>query len=603
MDREAKLIPLDLNFFFYFPLIPKPLNISISNDCSMKNKEVAKLLYDIGELLEMEDVPFKPRAYKRAAMAIEAMPQPIEEIHKQGKLEDIPGVGEGIAKKISEFLETGKSSYYEKLKKKMPVDMESMGGISGLGPKTIKLLYSKLGIKTLNMLEHAAKTGKLRKLPHLGEKIEKNILESISYARKRKGRVLLGDALPEAEEILEELKRDSAIKKAEIGGSIRRRKETIGDVDILAVSSNAAKAMDRFTQLQEVEKVLAKGATKSSVRLHSGLQVDLRTVKKDSYGAALQYFTGSKEHNIALRELALSKGWTLNEYGLFTKKGHQQIAGKTEEEVYQKMGLKYIAPELREDNGEIEAAKTGKLPKLVLLKDIKGDLQMHTQWSDGKNTVQEMADEAKKLGHKFIAITDHAGNLKIANSLDAKRILQQKKEIEKVNKSSSIKIFFGLETNIKDDGTLDVSDSSLKEADIVLASIHSGMKQDMEKMTKRVLTALDNRYVSILAHPTGRLLNQRPGIQMDMEKVMEKAKERSIALEINAHPQRLDLNDAHIKMAVERKVKLSIGTDSHAKYQLANIRYGVFMARRGWAEASDIINTYPVKKLEKFMHR
>lgn len=569
----------------------------------MKNKEMAKLLYDIAEFLEMDDVPFKPMAYKRAAMTIEAMPQAIEELHKEGKLEEISGVGKGIAKKIAEFLETGHSSYYEKLKKKMPVDVEALGSIQGMGPKTIKKLYEKLKVTSLATLEKAAKSGRIRKIPHLGEKLEKNILESIVYARKRSGRITLGEALPEAEAILEHLGKDQNIKKAEIGGSIRRRKEAIGDVDILAISGNPEKTMDFFTSMQDVKKTLAKGSTKSSVVLQSGLQVDLRIIKKESYGAALQYFTGSKEHNIRLREMALSKGWTLSEYGLFAKKGKRQLAGRTEEDVYKKLGLKYIEPELREDSGEIEAARKGSLPALVALKDIKGDLQMHTGWSDGKSTIQEMVYAAKRLGHKFIAITDHGGNLKIAHSLDEKRMLQQKKEIEKANKKSHVKIFFGIEANIRDDGTLDISEKSLKEVDVVLASIHSGFKQDKEKMTMRVLKALDNRHVSILAHPTGRLLLQRQGFQMDMEKIMEKARERNIAMEINAHPQRLDLNDAHVRMAVERNVKLSIGTDSHSKEQLENIRYGVFMARRGWAEAKDIINTYPVKKLEKFFRR
>ena len=564
----------------------------------MNNQQIAQILYEIAEILEMQDVKFKPFAYRKAAQSIEALTRDIKEIYKEGKLRDIPGVGESISKKIEELIKTGKLKAYEKLKKKMPVNLQELGSIQGMGPKTIKKLYQKLKIKNLKELERAAKQGKIRKLEGLGEKREEEILENIGFKKKTGKRFLLGLILPEAEAIKNALNQLKEVKKIELTGSLRRMKETIGDVDILAVSADPGKTMDFFAKMNDVEKVLVKGMTKSSIRLSSGINADIRLVPLNSFGSALQYMTGNKSHNIKLRNIAKDKGLKLSEYGIF--KGNKQVSGKTEEEVYRKLGLRYIEPELREDTGEIDAAKKNKLPDLINYNDVKGDLQMHTNYSDGNNTVLEMAQYAKKIGHKFIAITDHAGNLKIAGGMTAREITAQGKEI---NKIKSIKVFHGIEANIQKNGAIDVPDNILKDIDVVIAAIHSGFKQDKTTITNRLLTAMDNKHVNIIAHPTGRLLLKRKGYEFDLQKVFDKARERGIALEINAFPDRLDLDSDKVRLAVENKVKLSIGTDAHSTSQLDFYRLGIAVARRGWANKNDIINTYSIDKLEKFLKR
>ncbi len=441
----------------------------------MKNQEIAKILYEIADLLEIEGVEFKPRAYRKAAQNIESLSVDIEELYKKGQLEKIPGVGKSIAEKIKEYLETGKVRKLEELREKIPVDIESLSAVEGLGPKMIKVLYEKLGVKNLDDLERVAKQRRIRRLKGFGEKLEKKILEGIEIARQRQHRFLLGFVLPEANAIMEELK--PYVEKISLAGSIRRRKETIGDVDILAVSSQPEKVMDIFTSMKRVEKVLAKGITKSSVRLHGGIQVDLRIVGKESFGSALQYFTGSKEHNIEVRKIAIKLGYKLNEYGLF--KGFERIAGRDEKEVYKALGMQWIPPELRENRGEVEAALNKSLPKIVEYDEVKGDLQMHTKWSDGANTIEEMVIEAKKLGHKFIAITDHVGSLKIAGGMDEEKVMEQAKEIEKLRERfDDIYIFHGIEANIMKDGSLDVSNSLLKQVDVVLASVHSAFRME-----------------------------------------------------------------------------------------------------------------------------
>ncbi|HHF56424.1 MAG TPA: DNA polymerase/3'-5' exonuclease PolX [Thermoplasmatales archaeon] len=562
----------------------------------MKNQEVAKILYEIADLLEIEGVEFKPRAYRKAAQNIESLSVDIEELWKKGQLEKIPGVGKSIAKKIEEYLKTGRVKKLEELRQKIPVDIESLSAVEGLGPKMIKILYEKLGVKNLDDLERAAKQHRIRRLKGFGEKTEEKILEGIEIARQRQHRFLLGYVLPEANAIVEELK--PHVEKISLAGSIRRRKETIGDVDILAVSSEPEKVMDIFTSMKRVEKVLAKGITKSSVRLHGGIQVDLRIVEKESFGSALQYFTGSKEHNIEVRKIAIKHGYKLNEYGLF--KGFERIAGASEEEVYESLGMQWIPPELRENRGEIEAALNKSLPKLVEYEEVKGDLQMHTKWSDGANTIEEMVQEARRLGHKFIAITDHVGSLKIAGGMDEESVKEQAKEIEKMReKYDDIYIFHGVEANIMKDGSLDVSNDLLKEVDIVLASVHSAFRMDEKEMTARVIKAIEHPYVDIIAHPTCRIIQKREPIKMDMEKVLDAAKDNNVIMEINAYPDRLDLNDIHTKMAVERGVKVSIGTDAHNKSHLKFYELGIAVARRGWARKEDVINSYEVEKLMK----
>ncbi|OYT62257.1 DNA polymerase III [Thermoplasmatales archaeon ex4484_30] len=568
----------------------------------MKNREIAKIFYEIADMLEMQDVQFKPRAYRKAAQNIESLSEDIEEIYKRGELEKIPGVGKSIAEKVKEFIEKGSVAYYEKLKKEIPVNLEELSSVEGLGPKMIKLLYKELGIKNLNDLEKAAKEGKIRHLKGMGERTEQKILENIEFARKKGGRILLGFALPEAMKLIKFLEKYAG--KISLAGSLRRRKETIGDMDILAVSLNPEKLMDEFTSMNEVDKILAKGETKSSVRLKSGIQVDLRIVDKESFGSALQYFTGSKEHNIEVRKIAVRNGYKLNEYGLFDKKSNKKIAGETEEGVYKALGMQYIPPELRENRGEVEAALNGALPALVERKDVRGDLQMHTKWSDGANTIEEMVKEGIKLGHSFIAITDHVGTLKIAGGMGEEEIRKQMKEIESLNeKYDDFHIFHGVEVNILKDGNLDMSRKVLKDVDVVIASIHSAFRQPMEEMTKRLLKALENDVVDILAHPTARIIYKREAIKFDVEKVFDAARENDVILEINAQPDRLDLNDILAKKAIEMGVKLSIGTDAHNKETLRYIELGVAVARRAWAEKKDIVNTYSIDKLEKIFSK
>ena len=569
----------------------------------MKNYEVASLLRNIAQLLEIkEELVFKIRAYEKAALVIENLDEDIEEVWKKGKLDDISGVGEALTKKISEFLETGKLGYYEKLKKAVPVNMEELGSVSGLGPKTIMKLYKKLNVKNIKDLEKAAKKHKIQKIEGLGPIVEENILKSIEFAKASGKRFLLGTALDIAEEIKNKLKKLKDVNKIEVAGSLRRKKETIGDIDILITSKNPGKVMDFFTKMDDIEDVLAKGPTKASVRLE-GIQADLRVLPEKTYGAALLYFTGSKQHNIALRKIAIKKGMKLSEYGLFNKKTNKLLAGKTEEECYKKLGLKYIDPEIREEEGEIEDAFKGKLPKLIGYNDLKSDLQMHTKWSDGSNTIMEMALAAKKLGFGYICITDHVGDtFKIANSLNEKRIKKQRKEIDKINnKIKNFTVLQGGEVNIKSDGSLDMKDSVLRNLDIVLAAIHSGFKNPKEKITQRLVKAMENEHVDIIAHPFGRLLSTRPAYEMDFDRILGKAKQTKTILEINAHPERLDLNDVHVRAAVKSKIKLSIGTDAHEASELRYHKLGIATARRGWTTKKDVINTYSVKDMLKLL--
>jgi len=571
----------------------------------MKNLEIAKIFYEIAEYLEMKDIAFKPVAYEKAARVLELMEEDVENVYRVGgveALEKIPGVGKSIAEKIEEFIKTGRVQAHQRLKKQCPVDLEALTAIEGMGPKKIKVLYQKLKIKNLKDLERMAKAGKIRHLFGFGPKVEENILRGIEFAKQEKGRFLLGFILPTVRLMEERLKNLKEVSQVSVAGSIRRMRETIGDIDILVVSSKPSKVMDFFVAMPEVADVAAKGPTKSSVRLKLGLDADLRVVKKESFGSALQYFTGSKEHNIVLRKIAIEKRYKLNEYGLF--KGKKQIAGRTEKEVYKILGLPYIEPEMRENRGEIRAALAGQLPKLVGYEEIKGDLQMHTTWSDGAHSIREMALTSKKLGHQYILITDHTGELRIAGGMSEKTILKQMAEIDRVNKSlSGIKVFKGAEVNIRKDGTLDIKDEILAKLDIVLASVHSNFKMTKADMTKRVCRAMANPHVDILSHPTGRVIQRREGYQLDLEQVFKTAQKTNTALEINAYPDRLDLNDVNAKKAIQAGNKLTIGTDAHAKTQLEHIELGIAVARRGWATKKDILNTKSAQELCKFFKK
>lgn len=572
----------------------------------MVNLEIAKIFYLIAEYLEMEEVPFKPYAYQRAAVTLENLEQDVGEIYeKEGVkgLKKIPGVGEAIASRIVEYLKTGKIKYYEKLKKKTPLKLEELTAVEGLGPKRIKVLYQKLGIKNLKDLEKAAKSHKIAPLFRFGEKTEKNILEAIEFLKKSKGRVLLGEILPIVKEIYEKLKNFKEIKKITIVGSLRRMKETIGDADFLIASKNPKKVMDFFVSLPGVVKVWGKGHTKSSVRMKDGFNVDVRVVPEKSYGAALQYFTGSKEHNIVTRKIAISKRLKLNEYGLF--KGQKMIAGKTEEQIYKALGMQWIPPELREDQGEIEAALKGKLPRLIELKDIKGDLHCHSKWDGGHHSILEMAKKAMEMGYDYLGISDHTKFLVIEHGLNEKQLGLQRKEIDKLNekfKKQGLKfrILQGAETNILNDGSIDITDEALKKLDYAIAGIHSSFKMSRKKMTERIIRVIKNPNIDIISHPTGRLLKKREEYQIDFDKILRAAKEFGAILEINSFPLRLDLNDQNIRRCKEAGVKMVINTDSHHRDQMRYIELGVAQARRGWAEKKDIINSQPLNKLLKY---
>jgi DNA polymerase (family X) len=569
----------------------------------MHNQELAKIFEEIAIYLEMEDeMIFKIRAYENAAVSISSISEDIEEIYKKGglaALQELPSIGKGLAEKIEEYLKTGKIKYHEELKKKTPVNVASLRKIEGLGPKKIKILYKKLGIKNIEALEKAASSGKIRVLEGFGEKTESNILKSIKFVKKSSGRFTIFEAETLAKDLENRLRSLKGVGKIVVAGSYRRRKETLGDIDILAVSSDPKKVMDVFTTMKNVAAVYGKGTTKSTVRLQEGIDADLRVVPAKSFGAALNYFTGSKEHNVALRKIAISKDLKLNEYGLF--KGQKQIAGASEEGLYKALGLHYIEPELRENTGEIEASRKNMLPNLIGYNDLLGDLQVQTTWSDGIDSIEAMAMAAKKIGLEYILITDHTKYLSVAGGLDEKQLKKQGEEIDKLNKNlTDFQILKGSEVDIKKDGSLDLNKKALKDLDIVGASIHSHFKMSREEMTKRTIKALENPDVDILFHPTGRILKKREPFDLDMEKIIDTAKSTGTVLEVNSL-ERLDLKDEHIRMAVKAGVKLSIDSDAHSIAHLSSLSFGLAQARRGWAEKKDIINAWPLKKMQKML--
>jgi len=575
----------------------------------MTNQEIAKTLYEISEYLAMEDVPFKPVAYEKAATAIEALEEEVSQIYQRGgkkALEEISGVGKSIAEVIEELLIKGKSRVHQELKKKTPVDLSGLTAVEGVGPKTILKLYRELGIKNVDDLEKAAKAGKIRNLEGFGERSEQNILLAIGFLKGGSGRFPLGYVLGDVRRIEEKIGRLPGVKKAIVAGSIRRRKETVGDADLLVSVSSpvvAKKVMDYFINMPEVAHVYSHGPTRSSVKLKNYLDCDLRVVPEESFGAALQYFTGNKEHNIELRKIAISKKLKLNEYGVF--RGKKQISGRNEEEVYGILGLNWIPPELRENQGEIRAALDNTLPNLIGYHDLRGDLQMHSTWSDGQNSIEEMAKKAMAMGLEYIAITDHIRG-SFNHRIGEKELMAQAKEIDRINtkfknQNLNFTILKGGEVDILNDGRLFMKDRVLAKLDIVGASIHSNFKMPKNKMTERIIKAMKNPHVDMIFHPTGRVIQARPPYELDIEKIIRAAKETKTVLEINSYFNRLDLKDEYVKMAKDAGVKIAINSDAHSTVHFQYLELGIAQARRGWAEKKDIINAWPLEKMLKML--
>ncbi len=574
----------------------------------MLNLDIARIFDEIADILEVkEENPFKIRAYRKAARTIETLTQDLKVIAERGgvkELKKIPGIGEGIAKKIVEIAETGDCQKHRELMQEMPAGLLELLAIPHVGPKTLAKLHQELGITNVAELEEAAKSHKLEGLPGFGAKAEENIVKGIEQYRGYKGRALLSKALPYAESIVAELKKLDAVERILIAGSLRRMRETIGDIDILVVSKRPKEVMDAFTSLEGVEDVIAKGDTKSSVII-KGINADVRVVDAASFGAAAHYFTGSKQHNIRIRELGVRKGLKINEYGVF--RGDERIGGETEEDVFASVGLVFIPPELREDRGEVEAAKKNKIPALIEIGDMKGDLHVHTKWSDGKNSVEEMARAALSFGYEYIAVADHSPAVGIAGGLNEEKIAERQKDIERVNKrfedeNVTFRVLNAVEVDIKSDFSMDFPDAILKDFDVVVGAVHTKFTQDRATMTNRIVAAMENPHVDIIAHPTGRLLGKRDPYEVDMGKLMEAAKDTGTILELNSFPDRLDLNDIHCKMAKEYGVSIAISTDAHDTMQMQDvIRYGVATARRGWLEAQDVVNTSGLKEVMELL--
>ena len=563
-----------------------------------KNAEVARMLREIGLFLEFEGKePFKVKAYQRAVRSISALGEDIATLADRDDLTSIPGVGKGLSEVIKSYLTTGNVEVLDELRARIPIKIMELDAIPGVGIKTIKLVYEKLGVTDLESLERAANEDKLSKLPGLGAKTQEQILEGIQVARSGLSRTLLSDALSIATDLEKQLRKLPEINQLVFAGSIRRRRETIGDIDILVEATDPKQVMNTFVTLKDVSNVSAHGETKSSIRLLSGIQVDLRVLSKDGFGAGLQYFTGNVDHNVKLRAIAQKKGLRLNEYGLF--EGGVKIAGIDESGIYKTLGMDLIPPELREDKGEIEAAQNGQLPSLIELKDIRGDLHSHTDQSDGKNTIEEMLDAAQMKGYEYYCVSDHTQSLTIANGMDESRLLQRIEEIDRLNSSGrwKMKILKGAEVDILSEGSLDITDEVLSQLDLVTVSIHSRMKDDKKTMTERVIHALENRHVHILGHPTGRLLLKRSEFEIDLEAVFDSAKKNNVVMELNAHPQRLDLNAGNLRAATRMGLKIAINTDAHWTTELDYMQFGVYQARRGWLTKNDVINTYPLKKM------
>ena len=561
------------------------------------NAEIARLLSNMAVFYEMEGVQFKPRAYERAAEAVETLDETVADVFARGgrkALDGIPGVGPGIAAHLEEILTTGTFEEYKRMRKRVPVAVEELNPVEGIGPKMIKVLYQQLRIKNLKDLEAAARAGKIKKIPHFGAKSEEKILKGIEFLKKSKGRFLLGSIQPTVRDMEERLRKIPGVGQVTTAGSYRRWQETVGDIDILVTAKDAELVMDAFVKFPEVEHVFGRGPTKVNVRLRQGIDADIRVLKPNEYGSALQYFTGDKMHNIETRKIAIKKGCKLSEYGLFS--GKKLIAGKTEEEVYKKLGLDWIPPELRTASGEIEAARSDQLPNLVEYGSIRGDCQVQTSWTDGSHSIEDMAKAAMSHGLEYMVVTDHTRALAMTGGLDEKKLAQQGKEINALNKKlgKRFRILKGAEINILKDGTLDISDGMLKKLDAVAVSVHSHFGMRESEMTERIIRAIKNPLVNILFHPTGRLIGKREPYQVDILKVLRAAKEYGVAMEVNAFPERLDLRDAHIRDAVKLGVKLVVDSDAHAPHHFQYLDLGVAQVRRGWGSKSDVLNTKAV---------
>src|SRR3989440_106674 len=565
----------------------------------MRNFEIAFAFNQIADLLEIQGAnPFRVRAYRRAALNIEGLADNIETLSQQGGLHDIPGIGSDLASKIDEYLRTGTIEFHEQLKKEVPLGLAKIVEIPSVGPKTAKEIYDRFRIETIEDLETLCKTDKLLSVPGFKQKTLDNILRGIDLFRRKKGNYLLGRAVPIARQLCKYLEQYS--ERVAYAGSLRRMKEIVHDVDILAASKDPAATMQAFLKMPFLESVLAQGGTKASVRVQDDLQVDLRVVDIQSWGAAMHYFTGSKAHNIRMRERAIKQGLKLNEYGLFDS-DEKHVSGAEERDIFQTLGLPYIPPVLREDWGEIEAAAQGKLPQIIELEDIQGDLHMHTTWTDGKYSTEEMVQAARKQGYKYIAITDHSKSLGVAGGLSDEDLMKHTDECRALDaKYPDIRVLAGTEVDIRQDGSLDYSDELLAKLDFVVASVHSGFKQDRATLTSRVVRAMQNPYVRVIGHLTGRLLGDRDPYELDIDEIMKEAARTRTCLEVNSNFHRLDLNDFHCRKAREMNVHVIISTDSHNYDDLLNLPYGVATAQRGWIEKDRVLNSRPVEKMLSF---
>ena len=572
----------------------------------MKNTAIARVFNDIADLLELKgENAFKIRAYQKAARAIEHYPRELKIVLEQGEdLKNIPGVGEAIAKKTTELVTTGKLGYYENLKAEFPEGITNLLSIPGIGPNTANRLSSELGVTSVEQLEQAINDGRLAKVFRLGDKTADNILQQIQALRRKDQRTPIGEALPMVEEILGALHSVPGVRNLTYAGSLRRFRETLGDIDLMGTADNPNEVIDAFVSLAPVGQVLAQGSTKASAIVSGGLQVDLRMVEHDSFGSLLQYFTGSKQHNISLRERGRRQGLKLSEYGITSLATDKLEKFALEEEFYHRLGLQYIPPELREAQGEVEKAEQGTVPKLVELSDIKGDLHIHTTWSDGHDSIEQMALAARDLGYQYIAITDHSRGRGIAHGLDVERLKKQIAEIRALNERlSGIHVFSGIEVDIRADGSLDLPHEILSHLDIVIAAVHSAMNQTEARMTRRVLSAIENPDVDIIAHPTCRLLGEREPVAIDMEAILQAAAKNNKVLEINAMPERLDLNDIHAFRARELRIKLAIESDAHSVAHLGFMRFGVGVARRAWCEPQHVLNTLDLQELLRLLNK
>ncbi|MFB6304953.1 MAG: DNA polymerase/3'-5' exonuclease PolX [Haloferacaceae archaeon] len=578
-----------------------------------RNDEVARRLEEFADLLEAKGVEYKPRAYRRAAENVRDHPVPVEDLAAEGPdtVAEIDRVGDAIASKVVEYVETGEIEELEALREELPVDIEALTAVEGVGPKTVGALYDALGVRDLDDLERAARNGEIREVSGFGAKTEENILENVSFAREARERERLGDVRPLADDLLAYLGGVPDVERAETAGSLRRWKETVGDVDALVATSSPEAAVEAFVDWDRVETVVEAGETKASVRV-DGFRVDLRVADPSEFGAALQYFTGSWDHNVKLRNRAIDRGLKMNEYGVFDvadvddksgQRAGERVAGETEESMYAALDLPLVPPDLREDTGEVEAAAAGDLPDLVTVGDVRGDLHTHTEWSDGDPTIGEMVAAAADRGYDFHAVTDHAtGPGMVAGvGLEDDELREQLAEVERVASDAPIAVLSGVEANVDAEGNLSVADDLLAELDVVVASPHSGLGQDREAATDRLVAAVEHPETNVLGHPTGRIINRRSGLNPDLERVAAAAAANDVALEVNANPHRLDLRDEAVRTAVEAGATIAVDTDAHRPAELANVRYGVHTARRGWAEAADVLNARGVDDLRAFL--